>query len=84
MKDERLPEVKGLDLVPAPPEVAIASPYKPESKRLSLRVTNEGGGVRRLVVSVNDRKVATGPPRRCNQDRPDHRPTRRNAEASNA
>jgi hypothetical protein len=58
IKGERLPEVKGLDFVPAPPEVAIASPYKPESKRLSLTIANEGGGVGRLVASVNDRKAA--------------------------
>jgi len=58
LKGERLPEVKGLDLVPAPPEVAIASPYQPESKRLSLSIADQGGGVGRLVVSVNDRKVA--------------------------
>jgi len=57
MKGERLPEVKGLDLVPAPPEVAITSPYQPEGKRLSLDIANEGGGVGRLIVSVNDRKV---------------------------
>ena len=38
--------------------MAIASPYKPESKRLSLTIANEGGGVGRLVASVNDRKAA--------------------------
>jgi hypothetical protein len=59
MKGERLPDVKGLDLVPAPPEVAIASPYQPGNKRLSVSITNQGGGVGRLVVSVNDRKVVT-------------------------
>lgn len=58
MKGERLPEVKGLDIVPAPPEVAIDSPYKPESKRLTLSIAGQGGGVGRLVVSVNDRTVA--------------------------
>jgi WD40 repeat protein len=57
MKGERLPEVKGLDFVPAPPEVAIASPYQPANKLLSLRIEDQGGGVGRLVVSVNDRKV---------------------------
>ena len=55
MKGERLAEVKGLDLVPAPPEVSVASPYMPQSKQLVLRITNQGGGVGRLVVSVNDR-----------------------------
>jgi WD40 repeat protein len=59
IKGERLPDVKGLNLVPAPPEVAIASPNQPESSRLSLSITNQGGGVGRIVVSVNDRKVAT-------------------------
>jgi WD40 repeat protein len=58
LKGERLPDVKGLDLVPAPPAVAIASPYLPESKRLVLTIEDQGGGVGRLVVSVNDRKVA--------------------------
>jgi WD40 repeat protein len=58
LKGERLPEVKGLDLVPAPPAVAIASSYKPESKRLVLSIEDQGGGIGRLVVSVNDRKVA--------------------------
>jgi WD40 repeat protein len=58
MKGERLPSVNGLDLVPAPPDVAIASPYQPESKRLVLTINDMGGGVGRLVVSVNDRKAA--------------------------
>jgi len=58
MKGERLPAVKGLDMVPVPPEVAIAFPYQPETKHLSLNITNQGGGVGRLVVSVNDRKAA--------------------------
>jgi len=57
MKGERLPEVKGLDLVPAPPVLAIASPYQPESKHLVMNIADQGGGVGRLVVSVNDRKV---------------------------
>jgi WD40 repeat protein len=57
MKGERLPDVTGLDLAPSPPEVAIASAYQPESKRLALTITNGGGGVGRVVVSVNDRKV---------------------------
>ena len=57
LKSERLPDVKGLDLVPAPPEVAVASSYRPETKRLSIDISNQGGGVGRLVVSVNDRKV---------------------------
>jgi WD40 repeat protein len=57
MKGDRLPEVKGLDLVPAPPEVAIAPAHQADSKHLSLSVTNQGGGVGRVVVSVNDRKV---------------------------
>jgi hypothetical protein len=57
VKGERLPEVKGLDLVPAPPEVTVASLYQPLTKRLSLSIANEGGGVGRLAVSVNDRKV---------------------------
>ena len=59
MKGERLPEVKGLDQVPAPPEVAINSFYQPESKRILLSIANQGGGVGRLVVSVNDRIVAS-------------------------
>jgi WD40 repeat protein len=54
---ERLPDVKGLNLVPAPPEVAIASPYEPETAHLKLNIANQGGGVGRLVVSVNDRKA---------------------------
>jgi hypothetical protein len=58
MKGERLPEVKGLDQVPAPPEVAISSPYKPESRRLMLSIASQGGGVGRLVVSVNERTGA--------------------------
>lgn len=58
MKGERLPEVKGLDLVPAPPEVSVVSPYNPQTKRLVLSIANAGGGVGRLVVSVNDRKAA--------------------------
>jgi WD40 repeat protein len=58
MKGERLPAVKGLDQVPAPPDVAITAPYQPESKRLSLSIEDKGGGVGQLVVSVNDRKVA--------------------------
>jgi WD40 repeat protein len=58
MKGERLAAVKGLDLVPAPPDVAIAAPYQPESKRLVLSIEDQGGGVGRLVVSVNDREVA--------------------------
>ena len=58
IKGERLPEVRGLDLVPAPPVVAIASPYRAESKSLALSVADQGGGVGRLVVSVNERKVA--------------------------
>lgn len=57
LKGERLPDVKGLDLVPAPPVVAIASPYKPQSKHLALKIADQGGGVGQLVVSVNDRKV---------------------------
>jgi len=57
MKGEHLPDVKGLDLVPAPPEVAIDLPYKPEINSLSLSITNQGGGVGRLIVSVNDRRV---------------------------
>jgi len=58
VKRERQPEVKGLDLVPAPPEVAIASPYQAGSKRLILNITDQGGGVGRVVVSVNERTVA--------------------------
>lgn len=58
LKGERLPEVKGLDIVPAPPLVAVASPYRAETKRLLLNIEDQGGGVGRLVVSVNDRKVA--------------------------
>jgi WD40 repeat protein len=58
LKSERLPTVKGLDLVPAPPEVAIAAPYQPESKHLALSIADPGGGVGRLFVSVNDRVVA--------------------------
>jgi WD40 repeat protein len=58
LQAQRLPDVKGLDVVPAPPEVAIASPYRPEDKHLSLSIANQGGGVGRLVISVNDRKVA--------------------------
>lgn len=58
LKGQRLPDVKGLDLVPAPPEVAIASSYRPEDKQLSLSIANQGGGVGRVVVSVNDRKAA--------------------------
>jgi WD40 repeat protein len=58
LKGQRLPDVKGLDLVPAPPELAIASPYRPENRHLSITVADQGGGVGRLVVSVNNRKVA--------------------------
>ena len=58
IKGERLAAVKGLDRVPAPPEVAIASPYQPENKRLSLSIEDKGGGVGQLVVSVNDRPAA--------------------------
>ena len=57
VKRERQPEVKGLDLVPAPPEVAIASTYRAESKRLVLKIANQGGGIGRLVVRVNERTV---------------------------
>ncbi len=58
LKEGRLPEVKGLDLVAASPDVTITSPYQPDSKRLTLTIEDKGGGVGRLVVSVNDRKVA--------------------------
>ncbi len=58
VKGERLPEVKGLDELPAFPEVAVVSPYRPESRNLTLAIKDMGGGVGRLVVSVNDRKVA--------------------------
>jgi WD40 repeat protein len=58
IKVERMPEVKGLDTVPAPPEVSIASSYNQQSHSVALSITNQGGGVGRLVVSVNDRQVA--------------------------
>jgi len=55
LKGERLPAVKGLDKVPAPPAVAIESPYAPESKGAWLTIEDRGGGVGKLVVSVNGR-----------------------------
>lgn len=58
MKGERLPDVNGLDIVPAPPVVAVAAPYQPATRHLKLNILDQGGGIGSLVVSVNDRKAA--------------------------
>jgi WD40 repeat protein len=57
LRGDRLPDVTGLDKIPAPPEVAIVSPWNPQTKSMTLTVKDTGSGVSKLVVAVNDRTV---------------------------
>jgi WD40 repeat protein len=57
LKGERLPDVTGLDQVPPPPEVTITSPWNPQTRSANLSLQDMGGGVGKVVVSVNDRRV---------------------------
>jgi WD40 repeat protein len=58
LKGERLPGVKGLDEVPAPPEVVIAAAYQPGTRTVALDLKDQGGGIGRIVVNVNGRQAA--------------------------
>lgn len=57
LNGERLPTVKGLDSVPAPPSVEIASSNSSTKKNLLISVSDNGGGIGKVVVRVNDRQI---------------------------
>ena len=59
LSGERLPDVAGMDSVALPPLLAVAHAYDPKTKTLDVSVTNDGGGVGKLLVKVNDRLVTT-------------------------
>jgi len=54
LKGERLPDVTGLDRIPAPPQVSVGA-YDGGKNSVAVVVKDMGGGVGRVVVSVNER-----------------------------
>ena len=58
LNGERLPDVTGMDTVALPPLLSDAV-YDPATQKLQVKITNDGGGVGKLLVKVNDRLLET-------------------------
>ena len=61
LNGERLPDVTGMDRVALPPVLSDAV-YDPATQKLHVKITNDGGGVGKLLVKVNDRLLETVEP----------------------
>jgi WD40 repeat protein len=59
IKEQRLPDVTGMDTVTLPPILAAAGDYNPATHKLVVSITDDSGGVGRLLVKVNDRLLQT-------------------------
>jgi hypothetical protein len=59
MKGEHLPDVTGMDVVALPPVLSVAKKFDPATKQLQVQVKNDGGGIGKLLVSVNGRLLST-------------------------
>jgi WD40 repeat protein/uncharacterized caspase-like protein len=59
MRGERLPDVTGMNTVALPPVLTVAAGYNPATHRLPVEIRNDGGGVGRLLIEVNDRLLRT-------------------------
>ena len=57
LKDERLPEIAGMDSILLPPRIRVRSAYDSRTKNLRVQLANDGGGIGDLVVKVNNRLV---------------------------
>lgn len=63
LRSERLPEVKGLDTIAPPPLLAVATPYDPETHKIQIQITDDGGGIGNMITTVNQRQLSEmGPP----------------------
>ena len=59
MRGERLPDVTDMDLVALPPFLSTEGDFDPAKREIKLKITDDGGGVGRVLVKVNDRLVQT-------------------------
>jgi WD40 repeat protein/uncharacterized caspase-like protein len=59
MRGERLPDVTGMNTVALPPELSVASGFDQAPSKLQVNIENDGGGVGKLIVKVNDRLLQT-------------------------
>jgi WD40 repeat protein len=59
MRGERLPDVTGMNTVALPPVLTMAGGYNPATRKLPVVIMNDGGGVGRLLIDVNDRLLRT-------------------------
>ena len=59
MKNERLPDVTGMDGFTLPPILSVMANYNPAMRKLDVKITNDSGGVGKLLVKVNDRLLRT-------------------------
>ena len=59
MRGERLPDVTGMNTVALPPVLTVSAGYNPATRKLAIDIRNDGGGVGRLLIEVNDRVLRT-------------------------
>ena len=59
LRGEHLPDVTGMDIVTLPPVLTVIGNYNPTTKRIQIGIHNDGGGVGKLLMKVNDRLLRT-------------------------
>ena len=59
LRGERLPDVTGMNTVALPPVLAVAGDYNAATHKLPVDIKNDGGGVGKLLIEVNDRLLRT-------------------------
>jgi WD40 repeat protein len=55
LRGDRLPDVTGMDVVSLPPILSSSGPYNTATHRLPISIQNDGGGIGKLLISVNGR-----------------------------
>ena len=59
LSGERLPDVAGMDAVSLPPVLSAEGGYNQPTRTIKISITNDGGGVGKLLVAVNGRLLRT-------------------------